>query len=113
MLQLSLREWQWVMHPRDLLPSCDMQHIDVAIPSGSGKKRTVQASCSTILCVLFPEQDPEACSRSLLALLLARVTSPTVAPITRSAAAAYLASFLARASFVPDAVLVDALQVCG
>ena len=29
----------------------------------------------------------------------------------RSAAAAYLASFLARASFVPDAVLVDALQV--
>lgn len=60
---------------------------------------------------LRPEQEPEACSRSLLALLLARVTNPAAAPITRSAAAAYLASFLARASFVPDAVLVDALQV--
>lgn len=32
------------------------------------------------------------------------------APIARSAAAAYLASFLARAAFVPDTVLIHSLE---
>ncbi len=56
-------------------------------------------------------QEPAGCSGALLALLLARLASPNAAPITRAAAAAYTASFLARASFVPDALLVQSLQV--
>lgn len=58
-------------------------------------------------------QGPQQCSASLLALLLRRLTDPNVAPITRSAAAAYLASFLARAAFVPEALLLQTLQVCS
>ena len=60
----------------------------------------------------FP-QEPAACSSAFITLLLARLTSPGVAPITRAAAAAYVASFLARAAYVPDELLVQSLQVCG
>jgi hypothetical protein len=56
-------------------------------------------------------QDPKHCSVSLVQLLLGQLTSPNVAPITRSAAAAYMASFLARAALVPENVLIEALQV--
>ena len=56
-------------------------------------------------------QDPKHCSLSLVQLLLGQLTSPNVAPITRSAAAAYMASFLARAALVPENVLIEALQV--
>ena len=57
-------------------------------------------------------QGPQQCSASFLQLLLQRLTNPNVAPITRSAAAAYLASFLARASFIPEPLLLQTLQVC-
>ncbi|KAK9901703.1 hypothetical protein WJX75_009400 [Coccomyxa subellipsoidea] len=56
------------------------------------------------------EKDPKHCSVSLVQLLLGQLTSPNVAPITRSAAAAYMASFLARAALVPENVLIEALQ---
>ena len=56
-------------------------------------------------------QGPQQCSASFLQLLLRRLTDPNVALITRSAAAAYLASFLARASFIPEPLLLDTLQV--
>ena len=56
-------------------------------------------------------QGPQQCSASFLQLLLQRLTDPNVAPITRSAAAAYLASFLARASFIPEPLLLETLQV--
>lgn len=56
-------------------------------------------------------QGPQQCSASFLQLLLQRLTNPNVAPITRSAAAAYLASFLARASFIPEPLLLQTLQV--
>ena len=56
-------------------------------------------------------QGPQECSASFLQLLLQRLTNPNVAPITRSAAAAYLASFLARASFIPEPLLLEMLQV--
>ena len=39
-----------------------------------------------------------------------RLTDVSQAPVARSAAAAYLASFLARASFVPPSMVMDALQ---
>lgn len=58
-------------------------------------------------------QGPQQCSASFLQLLLQRLTSPNVAPITRSAAAAYLASFLARASFIPEPLLLQTLQACS
>ena len=58
-------------------------------------------------------QGPQQCSASFLELLLQRLTNPNVAPITRSAAAAYLASFLARANFIPEPLLLDSLQVCA
>lgn len=56
-------------------------------------------------------QDPKHCSASLLQLLLRQLTSPNEPPITRSAAAAYVASFLARAAYVPEPILIDLLQV--
>ena len=56
-------------------------------------------------------QDPKHCSVSLVQLLLGQLTSPNMAPITRSAAAAYVASFLARAALVPENVLIESLQV--
>ena len=58
-------------------------------------------------------QGPQQCSASFLQLLLQRLTNPNVAPITRSAAAAYLASFLARASFIPEPLLLQTLQACS
>ena len=59
--------------------------------------------------VLSGEQDPERCSAAFADLLLGYLADGRVAPIARSAAAAYLASFLARAAFVPDGVLIASL----
>lgn len=58
---------------------------------------------------MFGGQDPERCSAAFADLLLGYLADGRVAPIARSAAAAYLASFLARAAFVPDAVLIASL----
>jgi RNA polymerase I-specific transcription initiation factor RRN3 len=55
-------------------------------------------------------QDPARCSAAFADLLLGHVADARGAPIARSAAAAYLASFLARAAFVPDGVLIGALE---
>lgn len=56
-------------------------------------------------------QEPERCSQQMLALLLARLGDARAAPLTRSAAAAYTGSFLARAAFVPPPLVVTAVQV--
>jgi RNA polymerase I-specific transcription initiation factor RRN3 len=53
---------------------------------------------------------PEQCCSSLVGLLLARITDRLQPPITRSAAAAYAGSFLARAGFIPEPLVVEALQ---
>lgn len=53
---------------------------------------------------------PEQCCASLVGLLLARITDRLQPPITRSAAAAYAGSFLARAGFIPEPLVVEALQ---
>ncbi|GLI69244.1 hypothetical protein VaNZ11_013820 [Volvox africanus] len=55
-------------------------------------------------------QSPMYCSQSLVRLLLTRLRDVRQAPITRTACAAYLASFLARAAFAADALVVKALQ---
>ncbi|GIL51718.1 hypothetical protein Vafri_7665 [Volvox africanus] len=55
-------------------------------------------------------QSPIYCSQSLVRLLLSRLRDARHAPITRTACAAYLASFLARAAFAADALVVKALQ---
>lgn len=47
----------------------------------------------------------------MLQLLLARLGEALSAPMTRAAAAAYTGSFLARAAFVPPALVVSAVQV--
>lgn len=47
----------------------------------------------------------------MLALLLSRLGDARSAPLTRSAAAAYAGSFLARAAFVPPSLVVSAVQV--
>lgn len=62
----------------------------------------------TLTCDL---QEPEQCSREMLQLLLARLGDVRAAPLTRSAAAAYAGSFLARAAFVPPPLVVSAVQV--
>lgn len=56
-------------------------------------------------------QDPDHCIPGLLSILLDRLTSPKYAPISRSSACAYLASFLARAAYIPEATVVESLQV--
>ena len=56
-------------------------------------------------------QDPEACSQDLLSSLVARLQDVRQPPVLRATCAAYAASFLARASFIPDALVVQALQV--
>ena len=58
-------------------------------------------------------QEPEQCSREMLQLLLARLGDARAPPLTRSAAAAYAGSFLARAAFVPPPLVVSAVQVWG
>jgi RNA polymerase I specific transcription initiation factor RRN3 len=47
----------------------------------------------------------------MLQLLLARLGDARAAPLTRSAAAAYAGSFLARAAFVPPPLVLSAVQV--
>ncbi|KAK9817200.1 hypothetical protein WJX72_010975 [[Myrmecia] bisecta] len=56
------------------------------------------------------QQAPEHCSQTFAQLLLERLSDVRQAPITRSACAAYLASFLARARYVPEATVVRALE---
>ncbi len=54
--------------------------------------------------------DARHCAASLVALLLARLRDPRQPPVTRSACAAYLASFLARAGFLPESLVVGTLK---
>ena len=58
----------------------------------------------------FP-QEPAACSHDLLTALVARLQDVRQPPVLRATCAAYAASFLARASFIPNALVVQALQV--
>lgn len=53
---------------------------------------------------------PEPCCRSLLESLMRHVDNTMVPPLTRSAAAAYIGSFLARAAYVPQHMVVDAIK---
>jgi len=53
---------------------------------------------------------PEQCCSSLVGFLLARITDRLQPPITRSAAAAYAGSFLARAGFIPEPLVVETLH---
>jgi RNA polymerase I specific transcription initiation factor RRN3 len=75
--------------------------------------RPQQGSSADTLCGRpFGRQEPERCSHEMLQLLLARLADVRAAPLTRSAAAAYAGSFLARAAFVPPPLVVSAVQVC-
>ena len=56
-------------------------------------------------------QDPATCSEELLTGLVARLQDGRQPAVLRATCAAYAASFLARASFIPDALVVQALQV--
>ncbi|CAG9462066.1 unnamed protein product [Pedinophyceae sp. YPF-701] len=53
---------------------------------------------------------PYEAPRRLVAGLLAGLRDPSKAPVTRVACAAYLASFLARAAYVPEVLVVEALE---
>ncbi|KXZ57030.1 hypothetical protein GPECTOR_1g930 [Gonium pectorale] len=55
-------------------------------------------------------KNPSHCSASLVRLLLMRLRDTRQPPITRAACAAYLASFLARAAFLPESLVVRTLQ---
>ena len=50
---------------------------------------------------------PSFCSRSLLSLLLNKLADKNQAAIVRSACAAYIGSFLARAAFVPEIIVIE------
>lgn len=55
-------------------------------------------------------RSPAHCPASLVGLLLDRLRDGRQPPTTRAACAAYLASFLARAAFLPDALVVRSLE---
>lgn len=55
-------------------------------------------------------QAPEPRCRAFLRLLINRMVDRQQPPIARSACAAYAASFLARAAFCPEHLVVDSLQ---
>eukprot|EP00879_Flechtneria_rotunda_P027592 GHRR01029563.1.p1 GENE.GHRR01029563.1~~GHRR01029563.1.p1 ORF type:complete len:775 (+),score=300.41 GHRR01029563.1:409-2733(+) len=55
-------------------------------------------------------KDPERCCSSFTACLLSHIRSPQQPPITRSGAAAFLASFLARCALAPKRLVLDVLQ---
>ena len=69
------------------------------------------AACNEVIPPQQCLQDPERAGKAFVDLLLARVTSASCSVATRTAAAAYLASFLARAGFLPAPLLIYALQV--
>jgi len=50
---------------------------------------------------------PVHCCRSLLALLLNKLADRNQAPMVRSACAAYVGSFLARAAFIPEVTVIE------
>ncbi|GFR40492.1 hypothetical protein Agub_g1060 [Astrephomene gubernaculifera] len=54
--------------------------------------------------------NPTVCPASLIRLLLLRLRDARQPPITRAACAAYLASFLARAAFLSESLVVKTLQ---
>ena len=53
---------------------------------------------------------PELCCRSLLESLMMHVNNTMVPSLTRSAAAAYIGSFLARAAYVPQGLVVEGIK---
>lgn len=53
---------------------------------------------------------PESCCREFLNLLLSRLMDKMQPSITRSACAAYIASFLARAAYIPEPLVIESLQ---
>ena len=58
-------------------------------------------------CVL---QEPETAPAGLVSILLHKLTSPSTLDTMRSAAAAYLASFCARARWLPPRLIADAVR---
>lgn len=61
--------------------------------------------------VFFAAQKaPESCCKSFISLLLTKLTDKGQPSVTRSACAAYVASFLARAAFTPEPVVIESLQ---
>ena len=57
----------------------------------------------------FDLQTETSCAASFVSFLLKRICDPNRPAITRTACAAYLASFLARAKFLPKTLLVQSL----
>jgi hypothetical protein len=55
-------------------------------------------------------KDPAGCGQALVAMLLAKLRDGRQPPITRCASAAYLTSFLARCSRLPEQGVLAALQ---
>jgi hypothetical protein len=57
------------------------------------------------------KQAPEPCCRSFLSMLLSKLTDKSQPSVTRCACAAYLASFLARAAYIPEVFVVESLHM--
>jgi RNA polymerase I-specific transcription initiation factor RRN3 len=55
-------------------------------------------------------QEPEAFSKAFVEMLLQGLREVRGTPSNRSACVAYLASFLARAAFLPEDILLDCLN---
>lgn len=72
--------------------------------------QTHRSKFTQFLIFYVASHSPVHCSKSLLHMLLSKLGDKNQAPITRSACAAYIGSFLARAAFVPELLVVESFQ---
>ncbi len=82
-----------------MLYHTDCVHVEIAAETRLAE--TVTASCAT--------QSLTSCAKPFVSFLLKRIHDPNRPAITRTACAAYLASFLARAKFLPKSLLIQSL----
>lgn len=76
----------------------------------SGLLHVARSKFTQFLLFYAAQKDARGASTALIELLLQRLMDARQATITRSACAAYLASFLARAAFVPEQLTVTTVE---
>ncbi|KAG2498036.1 hypothetical protein HYH03_003797 [Edaphochlamys debaryana] len=108
----------------DSMMELAFEHISRRIAAGEGRalwdtllsafERTIlnthRSKFTQFLVFYTCMTNPATCSPSLVRLLLSRLRDTRQPPITRVACAAYLASFLARAAFLGEGLVVKTLQ---
>eukprot|EP00204_Picochlorum_oklahomense_P001235 CAMPEP_0118808542 /NCGR_PEP_ID=MMETSP1161-20130426/36035_1 /TAXON_ID=249345 /ORGANISM="Picochlorum oklahomensis, Strain CCMP2329" /LENGTH=754 /DNA_ID=CAMNT_0006737935 /DNA_START=101 /DNA_END=2365 /DNA_ORIENTATION=- len=72
--------------------------------------QTHRSKFTQFLVFYVASTSPVYCSRSLIQVLLNKLADKNQALIVRSACAAYIGSFLARAAFIPEVIVIETFQ---